>query len=649
MAKSLKVAMGKDYSKYPFLNFSPDPMEGEQWKDIPGLEGCYRVSNYGRIWAEARPINSNTGAFYYTKERMRKQNLVRSYNKYTNDYSEQLGIKLRCEGASYSFKVCRLVYELFVGPLDDENGAQYVIHKDGDNCNNHFDNLMLVNGTERYVHSLTMKRVPLTGRRIEKEIVLLSPKNSPRAVVQYALDGKKIREYRSVAEAAKANETTSGYIRMVARKKHVQLNGSVYRFKDDPYHGEHAGFSIKKQVTQYTMDGRKVRTYASVKEAAASVGTDPNTLSRCALGKSLSCRNFVWRYDGDTYDGAYKDRIRNRSREIIQYSLDGEKIASFGSVNEASRMNGYSAATLLDCAHKKSKVAHGYVWRFSGDPYKGEHKDYRIGKPVTQYSRDGEKIASFSTIEAAARATGLTPDNIQKNVNGHNKTAGGFVWMCAGQTELENIPPATVVYSSNKKYGKQVVQYSPEGKKLQVFDNITDAAKVCGINGTGISAALDKDRIAGGYVWRSKGKRYKGLLAKSPPGNRPQIISQYSLEGVKLNVYGSVRDAGKAIGCSSSTISKVLAGKLKTTGGFIWQGGDGPDRIDVQLYYASTEAYVRSISKPVNKYSLKGEFLNAYPSIRAAARAEGIAAGVISSAINGQTKSAAGALWKLER
>lgn len=72
--------MKKDYSKYPFLNFSPDPMKGEQWKDIPGLEGCYKVSNYGRVWAEARPVNSNTGAFYYTKERMRKQNLMKTYN-----------------------------------------------------------------------------------------------------------------------------------------------------------------------------------------------------------------------------------------------------------------------------------------------------------------------------------------------------------------------------------------------------------------------------------------------------------------------------------------------------------------------------------------------------------------------------------------
>lgn len=556
---------------------------------------------------------------------------------------------MRCERASYNFKVCRLVYKLFVGPLNDENGSQYVIHKDGDNCNNRFDNLVLVNGTERYAHSLAMKRVPLTGRKIEKEIMFSSPKNTPRAVVQYALDGKKIREYRSVTEAARANGTTSGYIRLVALKELIQMNGFVYRFIDDFYNGEHVDFSMKKRVTQYTLDGRKICTYASVKDAAASVGTDPNTLSRCALRKSLSCSGFVWRYDGDSYDGAYRGRIKNRSREIIQYSLGGEKMASFGSVNEASRKTGYSAATLLDCAHKKSKVAHGYVWCFSSDPYKGEHKNYRIGKPVTQYSRDGEKIASFPTIEAAARATGLTPDNIQKNVNGHNKTAGGFVWMYAGQTELENIPPAPAVYNNKKNSGKQVVQYSPEGKKLQVFANITDAAKVCGINGTGISAALDKDRLAAGYVWRSKGKRYKGSMAKKTPGNREQTISQYNLEGVKLNVYRSARDAGKAIGCSSSTIAKVVAGKLKTTGGFIWQSGDGPDHIDVQLYYASTEAYVRSVSKPVNKYSLKGEFLKAYPGIRAAARAEGIAAGVISSAVNGQTKSAAGALWKLER
>lgn len=46
----------------------------------------------------ARAINRNIWAFYYTEELMQKQNHMKSYNKYPNDYSEQSGTRLKCGG-----------------------------------------------------------------------------------------------------------------------------------------------------------------------------------------------------------------------------------------------------------------------------------------------------------------------------------------------------------------------------------------------------------------------------------------------------------------------------------------------------------------------------------------------------------------------
>jgi hypothetical protein len=58
---------------------------------------------------------------------------------------------------------------------------------------------------------------------------------------------------------------------------------------------------------------------------------------------------------------------------------------------------------------------------------------------------------------------------------------------------------------------------------------------------------------------------------------------------------------------------------------------------------------IRRISKPVVKYSLEGEPINEYPSISAAARAEGVSVNRISSAVNGKTRSAIGYFWKLKK
>lgn len=58
--------------------------------------------------------------------------------------------------------------------------------------------------------------------------------------------------------------------------------------------------------------------------------------------------------------------------------------------------------------------------------------------------------------------------------------------------------------------------------------------------------------------------------------------------------------------------------------------------------------YRKSTRKPVQKYSLAGEFIKEYPSILAAGRTEGIDPVRILSVVNGQTKSAGGNLWRLK-
>lgn len=630
------------------MNFSLASMEGEQWKDIAQFDGYYCISNYGRIFAYPRPVYSTRGQFYHTREQMRKQFLHKAYNSYARDYTEQLAINLRYGSSNFSFKVNRLVYEYFVAPPGTDMDGLVVVHKDGDNCNNRYDNLELMNYTELYRHGLRLKRRPRTGLKRNRDTPSTSPTNASKRIIRYTLDGKKLQEYDSIQQAAKANNVNAGSIRKTAQQRSVQLYGFVYRFEGESYHGEHAGFSIRKAVTQYRPDGRKIKTFSSNREAGIKLGIDPDQISKCALGKAAAAGGFVWRYAGDRYRGEHKDRVGSRAKEIIQYSLDGKEIARYTSVNQASKETGWSPAVLLDSAHKRSKVAHGYVWRFAGDPYSGEYDGYRKGKPVTRYTREGKKIDTYPTIETAALATGLTPDNITKNVNGHNKTAGGFVWKFATTEEIERLPPERIKYPGGGK-GKKVVQYSIEGKKLEVFASLSDAARACGSNVSNISDALDKPfRMAAGFVWRTVGNRYRGELSKAPPSNRARAVTQYDLKGRKVKVYPSIRQAGIESGVISSVISAVVRGKLKTTGGFIWISGDGPATIDTEAYFASITERIRKSSKPVQKYSLEGELLKEYPSIKEAARQEGISGNRISSVINGKANSAGGDYWVLK-
>ncbi|HEY8936105.1 MAG TPA: NUMOD1 domain-containing DNA-binding protein [Cyclobacteriaceae bacterium] len=634
------------------MNLSLEDMKGEEWLDIPGFDGYFKVSNFGRVWALKRPVFSITGKFYYINERIRKQNLVKYYNTYTKDYTEQLVLNLRFEGKAYRFLINRLVYNVFIAPIDFEKDGKLVVHKDGDNCNNRVENLVLMNGTELYGHGLKLNRRPRSGTVVIKphqNKPVFNEFNYPRAIIKYTLGGKKIAEYESIGQAAKENNSDRGALRGNALKKTVQLNGFVYRFKGDTYHGEHKDFSWEKPVTQYNIEGKKIRYYTSVKEASIKTGIDANTISKCALRKLRIGSGYVWRYEGDSYKGEYKGVIKNRAKPIVQYTLDGKEVNRFSSVTQATIATGFSGATLLDNAYKKTKISHGYVWRFEGDRYNGEHKNYRKGKPVTQFSLEEKKIKTYPTIEEAARQTGLTPDNIQKNTKGENKTAGGFIWRYATKKETKSLPSfQQSEYNGSSPTSKGVVKYSVEGKKLGEYVSISEAASHNKTSPSSISGTLDKHLMHQGFVWRSKGNRYRGELVKNPHANKAMQVTQYDLTGKKLRVFKSTKNAEKQTGISSSTISMVARGKFKSTGGFIWQYGDGKKKIDVNKHFASTRARIESISKPIVKYSLEGKRLAVFPSIAEAARSEAVRASIISRAVNKKKKSALGFIWKLK-
>jgi hypothetical protein len=646
-----KPVKPKDYSKYPFMNLSLEDIPGEEWLDAPGLDGYIKVSNYGRVWSLPRPVYSSDGHFYYTKERIRKQSLAKRFNPYINQYREQLHVHIRYEGKSYNVQVNRLVYSAFVKPVSFQNDKLMIVHLDGDNCNNRWDNLKAMDGTRLYAHDLEINLRALT-RTLDKKIK--SEGGSDRnlkAIVKYTLEGQKLSEYESIAQAARLNKVHRASIRHVAMKKLRQLHGLVYRFKGDRYKGEYADFSTEKQVTQYSIEGKRIAVYPSVKVASSQCNIHPDTISKCALQKINLAGGFVWRYPGDRYKGEYaRKKIKNKAKPLVQYSLEGKIVAHFASVNEAALTTGFTASTLLDCAFKRTRVSHGFVWRFEGESYKGEHKNYRIGKPVTQFSLENRVIQSFVSIEAAARASGLTPDNIYKNVKGDNKSAGGFVWRYASPKEIKKLPRVQPSAHGQKKYvGTEVIQYSPDGKMIAPFASISDAANELKINVSNISAVLDKaGRSAAGYVWRTRGNRYYGELAKRPSANKARVVSQYDLKGRKIQVFNSTFEAESITGVPSTSISMAARGKLKSTGGFIWLYGDGAKKIDVAAHFASTRKAIQEVSKPVLKFSLDGDLMASFPSIAAAARAEGISINRISSAVNGSTKSAAGYVWKTE-
>lgn len=107
----------------------------EIWKDIPGFEGCYQVSNLGEVRS------------YYSKNG-RLTNTPRLLNgKIDKDGYKEFHL---CKAGKVTYKrLHRIVAEVFV----DGDSSLQVNHKDGNKLNNRSDNLEWVTTAENINHA----------------------------------------------------------------------------------------------------------------------------------------------------------------------------------------------------------------------------------------------------------------------------------------------------------------------------------------------------------------------------------------------------------------------------------------------------------------------------------------------------------------
>lgn len=101
----------------------------EIWKPIAQFEGLYEVSSLGRVRSLNRKVIGKNGISQNRKGKLLRQST--SHNGYKR-------VSLRNLDVKKDFKVHRLVLEAFVGPCP--SGMQGC-HNDGDQANNHVDNL----------------------------------------------------------------------------------------------------------------------------------------------------------------------------------------------------------------------------------------------------------------------------------------------------------------------------------------------------------------------------------------------------------------------------------------------------------------------------------------------------------------------------
>ncbi|HAJ79611.1 MAG TPA: HNH endonuclease [Fibrobacteres bacterium] len=115
----------------------------EIWKDIPGYEGLYQVSDKGRIKSLSRFVK------YYRGERLKKEIILKQEIVLNTGYSQVRLYNQSNEKKSKMYRVHRLVLFSFYGESIFECN-----HKNGIKIDNRLENLEYCTKSENQMHAI---------------------------------------------------------------------------------------------------------------------------------------------------------------------------------------------------------------------------------------------------------------------------------------------------------------------------------------------------------------------------------------------------------------------------------------------------------------------------------------------------------------
>lgn len=123
---------------------SPNKINNEIWKDIPGYTGSYQASNHGHIRGLNRILHDG--------RKWKGRILIHKVDKYGYNY-----VLLYSDGKRKSVQVQILIMLTFVGPRPESYETH---HKDGNPSNNRLDNLEYLSKKD---HAKTKSKINLRG------------------------------------------------------------------------------------------------------------------------------------------------------------------------------------------------------------------------------------------------------------------------------------------------------------------------------------------------------------------------------------------------------------------------------------------------------------------------------------------------------
>lgn len=260
-------------------------LNSEVWKDIAGYEGCYQVSNLGRIKSLDRiVVNKNCHTKHVTERILKQYNYVR-YKNGNKETTKYLFVRLCLKNTTSNFFVHKLVATAF---CVKESYHTEVNHIDENPSNNRADNL------EWCTHSQNINY----GNRNRKAAESIPNR---READQYTNDGKFIKRHFSISDASRETGIEVSHISACCRSLVRCARGFFFCYAGEFNPKPIATKKIpeEKKVIQLSLSGEFIAKFNTIADAAKSTNSSPSNIGSTLKGERKICNGFKWMRNGD--------------------------------------------------------------------------------------------------------------------------------------------------------------------------------------------------------------------------------------------------------------------------------------------------------------------------------------------------------------
>lgn len=128
--------------------------------------------------------------------------------------------------------------------------------------------------------------------------------------------------------------------------------------------GEQCSDSLKIPCYQYDLNGKFIKEYSSISEAARAMNGQHTNILSVLQNKTYTAYGFRWSLKKTEKLEFLKTNYTGVNKIIFQYDLQGNFIQSYESSKAAARALGKSQGNISSAATGKRKSAYGFLWSY---------------------------------------------------------------------------------------------------------------------------------------------------------------------------------------------------------------------------------------------------------------------------------------------